>query len=68
MPAVASVPATLTVSGWLYQPLVSAARLAPAVAAGGVASYLRGRLAVARLPALSVQEPPTEVLPLSGPL
>jgi hypothetical protein len=68
MPAVVSVPATLTVSGWLYQPLVSAGRLAVAVAVGGVASYLRGLLAVVTLPALSVQEPLTDVLPLSGPL
>jgi hypothetical protein len=68
MPAVASVPEKPTVSAWLYQPLLSAGRLPVAVAAGGVASYLKGRLAVVTLPALSVQEPPTEVLPLSGPL
>jgi hypothetical protein len=68
MPAVVSVPATLTVSGWLYQPLVSAGRLPVAVAVGGVASYFKGRLAVVTLPALSVQEPPTDVFPLSGPL
>jgi hypothetical protein len=65
---VASLPEKLIVSAWLYQPLLSAARLALAVAAGGVASYLKGRLAVVTLPALSVQEPPTDVFPLSGPL
>ena len=65
-PAVASLPAKLTVSGWLYQPFVSAARLAAAVAVGAVASYLSGRLAVATLPALSVQEPLTVALGLSG--
>ncbi len=68
MPAVASLPATLMVSGWLYQPLLSAGRLALAVAVGGVESYLSGRFAVPTLPALSVQEPPTVALSLSGPL
>ena len=47
MPAVVSPPAIVAVSGWLYQPLVSAPRLAAAVAVGGVASYLKGRLVVA---------------------
>ncbi len=66
MPAVASLPAKLTVSGWLYQPSLSAARLGLAVAVGGVASYLKGRLAVVTLPALSVQVPLTVALGLSG--
>jgi hypothetical protein len=65
---VASLAEKLIVSAWLYQPLLSAARLALAFAVGGVASYLRGRLAVVTLPALSVQEPPTVALSLSGPL
>ncbi len=62
----ASLPEKLTVSGWLYQPLLSAARLGLAVAVGGVASYLKGRLAVVTLPALSVQVPLTVALGLSG--
>jgi hypothetical protein len=43
-------------------------RPAAALAVGEVASYFSGRLAVPTLPALSVQEPPTDVFPLSGPL
>ena len=64
----ASLPEKLIVSGWLYQPLLSAARLAAAVAVGAVESYLSGRFAVPTLPALSVQEPLTVALSLSGPL
>ncbi len=62
MPAVASLPATLMVSAWLYQPLLSAGRLGLAVAVGGVESYLSGRFAVPTLPALSVQVPLTVAL------
>jgi hypothetical protein len=66
MPAVASAPEILAVSGWLYQPFVSGPRFAAAVAVGGVASYLKGRLVVPTLPALSVQKPTTVTPTLSG--
>ena len=39
MPAVASLPAKLTVSALLYQPFAFGARLGSAEAAGGVESY-----------------------------
>jgi hypothetical protein len=68
MPAVASAPEIFAVSGWLYQPFVSAPRLATAVAVGGVTSYLKGKLVVPTLPALSVQKPTTVTPTLSGPL
>jgi hypothetical protein len=64
---VTSLPANDTVSAWLYQPFASAARLAAAAVAGGVASYFSGRLDAPTLPALSVHEPLTVALALSGP-
>jgi hypothetical protein len=64
---VTSLPPNDTVNGWLYQPFASAARLAAAAVTGAVASYFSGRLATPTLPALSVHEPPTAALPLSGP-
>ena len=67
-PDVASVAAKLTVNGWLYQPLASAARLEVAVAAGGVESNFSWTPATPTLPALSVQEPATVAPELSGPL
>jgi hypothetical protein len=67
MPEVASVPAKVTASPWLYQPLSSVGRAGDAVACGAVASYLRGNDALRTFPAWSVQLPPRAAAPLSGP-
>src|SRR5918999_1411190 len=66
-PEVASLPAKLTVSGRLYQPFASGARLGVAVTCGAVESYLSGRDADPMLPALSTQVPATAAVALSGP-
>ena len=51
-PEVASVPAQLIVTEWLYQPFTSAPRPAEAVAAGAVSSNLSGYVTTAdELPA-----------------
>ena len=61
------MPENVTESEWLYQPFASGPRLAVAVVAGAVASYLNDRLAPLTFPALSVQEPLTVTLAVSGP-
>src|SRR2546421_12914629 len=54
--------------GWLYQPFASAARLGAGETPGAVASYWNESvLAVETFPALSVQVPPAEAEPESGP-
>src|SRR5439155_27376238 len=60
--------ATLFRSGWLYQPLLSATRLAVADTTGLTESYLKLSDALAVLPALSVQLPLTEPAAVCGPL
>jgi len=67
-PEVASVPEKPTKTAWLYQPFESGLRPALPVAVGAVESYLMGTEAVPTLPALSMHDPVTEALPLSGPL
>jgi hypothetical protein len=57
----------LTVSAWLYQPFLSAIRDGVAVAWGAVASYFSPYDAEPLLPALSVHEPFTAPVALSGP-
>jgi hypothetical protein len=53
----------------LYQPFTSAVRPAAAVTTGPVVSYLNGKATTLEtFPALSVQLPGCEALPLSGPL
>src|SRR5438094_3592593 len=66
-PEVPSVPENATVSAWLYQPFESAAREGVPATDGAVESYWNEAVAGSTLPALSVQEPLTEVLPVSGP-
>ena len=68
MPEIASVPEKDTVSAWLYQPFASGWRAGLAATEGPLASYLSPNVeATLRLPALSVQVPLTEALPVSGP-
>src|SRR5262245_20292193 len=67
IPDVASVPAKATATGWLYQPFASGARPGLAFTLGGVPSYLKPKVVVAELPALSVHVPETDAEPLSGP-
>jgi hypothetical protein len=50
-----------------YQPFAFGAREGVAEACGGVASYLRGNDTLPAFPALSRQDPATEVDALSGP-
>ena len=64
----ASLPAKLTVSGWLCQPLTSAGREAVAVACGGVSSYFVVKSADGLwLPAWSTQVPLSATEASSGP-
>src|SRR4051794_6567699 len=68
MPEVASAPANVTTTGWLYQPPTSRARsAAEPVTVGAVASYRSAKEAAAALPAASRHVPLTFVLALSGP-
>ena len=67
MPAVASVPAKLTVSEALYQPFASGARPGVAVVCGAVASYLSPNDVAPVFPAWSWQLPTTAASALSGP-
>jgi hypothetical protein len=66
-PDVPSVPENETVSWWLYQPLESAAREGVPATEGAVESYWNAAVAGSTLPALSVHEPLTAALPVSGP-
>ena len=67
-PEVRSLPEYVTVTAWLYQPLASMGRDAlPPLFCGAVASYLSENGAWPVLPALSVQEPVTLAVALSGP-
>src|SRR5919199_6450808 len=67
-PAVASVPLQTILTGWLYQPLASAARSGVAETTGAVASNFNGNVSTAdRLPAASLQLPFATALSLSGP-
>ncbi len=66
-PDVASAPAKLTVSAWLYQPFASAPREGSAVTCGLVPSYFRPTDLEAPFPALSLQDPVTEAVAESGP-
>ena len=67
IPAVASVPAKLTVSEALYQPFESGARPGVAVVCGAVASYLSPNDVAPVFPARSWQLPTTAASALSGP-
>ena len=68
MPDVASVPAKLIETGWLYQPAAVGLRPGVAVTLGGVASYLTAKEAEAlTLPALSRQVPVAAPDVPSGP-
>jgi hypothetical protein len=67
IPAVASVPANVTVTVDLFQPLALGWGLEVAVAAGAVASYLSARESVSEFPALSRHAPSTEAAAVSGP-
>ena len=70
MPEVASDPAQLIPTAWLYQPFLSGVRVAAAeTPVGAVSSYLSGKATVELVfPALSVQVPLLDALPSSGPL
>src|SRR6266550_2284880 len=68
MPETASEPWNATSTGWLYQPFASAARPGAGETPGAVASYWNERVFEAEtLPALSVQVPPADAEPESGP-
>ena len=68
MPEVASVPAKLTESAWLYQPFESGLREGVAVTTGLVSSYWKPKLKDALVfPARSRHVPGTEALAESGP-
>src|SRR5215475_990008 len=66
-PDVPSVPENETVSAWLYQPFESGPREGVPATEGAVESYWNEAVAGSTLPALSVQEPLTAALPVSGP-
>src|SRR5262249_40852172 len=66
-PDPASLPVKETVTGWLYQPLLSGPRSGLAVADGGVESYWSANVALAVSPAWSRHAPPTDAAALSGP-
>jgi hypothetical protein len=69
IPETGSAPLHAIVTGWLYQPFASVALPAVAVTAGPVASYLNGKATTADVfPALSVQLPGWDALPVLGPL
>lgn len=69
IPEVASVPLKAMSTAWLYQVPWSGARVgAPDTPVGEVASYLKLKLLLPVLPALSVQVVETEADVLSGPL
>ena len=62
------LPLTVAATGWLYQPLESGGRDGVTETVGVEASYGNGLLvALAVLPALSVQLPVTVAVVLSGP-
>jgi hypothetical protein len=63
-----SLPLPEIVTGIRYQPAALGAGLETAVVAGGVLSYLTGKLPVAVFPARSVQLPVTVVPLVSPPL
>ena len=69
IPDTVSAPLHAIVTGWLYQPFASVALPAVAETAGPVASYLNGNATTVDVfPALSVQLPGCDPLPVSGPL
>src|SRR4051794_27960335 len=65
-PEVPSVPENETVSWWLYQPFESAGREGVPATDGADESYWNDAVAGSTLPALSVQEPLTAALLVSG--
>ncbi len=69
IPEVASPPVTPSATGWLYQPFASGGRASVPVADGGVASYLKVKLAgvESTFPAPSVHAPERVTDAASGP-